>query len=36
VLPQSSYRYPRIMGATNQDLEGPNEIWEFFSRHAKG
>ena len=35
VFPQSSYRYPRLFGPTNQDLEGPDEIWKFFSRHSK-
>ncbi len=35
VFPQSSYRYPRLFGPTNQDLEGPDEIWKFFSSHPR-
>ena len=35
VFPQSSYRYPRLFGPTNQDLEGPDEIWKFFKSHPR-
>jgi polyhydroxybutyrate depolymerase len=30
VVPQSLSRYPRILGRTDQDFDGPAEIWRFF------
>ncbi len=31
VIPQPLFRAPRIMGRTSQDLNAPEEIWNFFS-----
>ena len=32
VVPQSGYRFPRILGATEQRLNAPAECWAFFQR----
>jgi polyhydroxybutyrate depolymerase len=34
VVPQTVYRPPRILGRATHDLDGPEEIWSFFSRQA--
>jgi polyhydroxybutyrate depolymerase len=37
VIPQSTFRPPRLLGKTTHDLEAPAEIWKFFAgqHHAK-
>ncbi len=32
VIPQSKYAWPSDFGRTTSDIEGPVEIWNFFSR----
>lgn len=32
VIPQPSYRAPRLLGRTSIELNGPEEIWAFFAR----
>ena len=35
-FPHPFYRFPRIIGATNADLDGAAEIWRFFSDKRRG
>jgi polyhydroxybutyrate depolymerase len=32
-MPQPYYRNPRLLGPTSQALNGPDTIWDFFTRH---
>jgi polyhydroxybutyrate depolymerase len=34
-VPQSYIRYPRILGRTDPDFDGPAEIGRFFARHSR-
>jgi polyhydroxybutyrate depolymerase len=31
-VPQSAWRYPRILGPTAREPDGPQVIWDFFAR----
>jgi polyhydroxybutyrate depolymerase len=33
-LPQPGARFPRLLGRTHQELDGPAEIWRFFARRG--
>jgi polyhydroxybutyrate depolymerase len=33
-LPQSRLRFPRLLGRTHRELDGPAEIWRFFQRQG--
>jgi polyhydroxybutyrate depolymerase len=32
LIPQLVFRAPRLLGRTTSDLNGPGEIWDFFTR----
>ena len=32
VVPSKIIRLPRLLGATNADIEAADEIWDFFAR----
>jgi polyhydroxybutyrate depolymerase len=32
VVPQTGFRFPRLLGRTTRDLDAPAEIWSFFAR----
>jgi polyhydroxybutyrate depolymerase len=32
VIPQPAYRYPRILGPTPTEPNGPEVMWDFFAR----
>ena len=31
-IPQSHFRFPRLLGPTSTTIDGPSEIWAFFAR----
>jgi polyhydroxybutyrate depolymerase len=33
-IPQSRFRYPRILGRTEFEFDGPEAVWQFFSSHS--
>jgi polyhydroxybutyrate depolymerase len=35
VVPQRFIRYPRILGRTDRDFDGPAEIWRFFAQQPR-
>ncbi len=34
-IPNKQFKYPRILGNTNQDIEGAETVWDFFEESQK-